>query len=88
MRSCEQPLRTSVVPSTELQSPGRSAPAAICAAQPSVMPAMTAAPSGSPVSAAASAQSSPSRVPGATTSGSRWRTPSIPAPAKHRRAAS
>ena len=41
MRSREQPLSTSVVPSTEFQSPGRSAPAAICAAQPSVMPAIT-----------------------------------------------
>ncbi len=58
-----------MVPRTEFQAPGRSAPDAIWAAQPSVIPAMTGVPAGMPVASAAVRQTSPSLVPGRTTSG-------------------
>src|SRR6267378_2098963 len=63
------PLRTRVVPSAEFQLPTLNAPAPICAAQPSVMPAMTGVPFGTPVCKAAFALTTPRKVPARTTSG-------------------
>ena len=71
MRSRVTPLTTSVVPRTEFHRPGRSAPAPSCAAQPSVMPAITGVPVGIPVAAAATRLTAPMTVPDRTSSGSR-----------------
>ncbi|MEJ7840262.1 MAG: hypothetical protein WKF95_00735 [Rubrobacter sp.] len=62
-------MRARVVPRTEFQRPGSRAPAAIWAAQLSVMPARIGVPAGIPVRSAALAETSPRSVPGRATGG-------------------
>src|SRR4051794_20362525 len=65
-----EPLTTSVVPSAVLHAPGDMARTAICAAQPSVIPALSGVPAGMPVRAAAASDTTPMVAPGRTTGGS------------------